>query len=203
MHMSLTDRPLEHITECGIPGIGSIPFGIHLCHFYPKRGDLVDSLVPYLMAGLRNNERCLWITAPPLPADEAREELAKVLPGLGAMIRENRIRIVEATEWYGGTRRVDANDVSNRWLQEEEKALAEGYCGLRITVNTSFLTRVDWDTFMGYENAIDKALKGRRIVALCSYDFHWCRPTDVSEVIQNHQVTLERHEGDWEVLPRT
>lgn len=199
----MTDKLFDHITECGIPGIGNIPFGIHLCHFYPERQDLVDSLVPYFMAGLRNNERCLWITAPPLPADEARAELAKVLPSLETMIQEERIRIVEATEWYGNIERVDANDLSNRWLEEEEQALAEGYRGLRITGNTSVLTPEDWDTFMGYESAVNKALKGRRIVALCSYNRHQCRPTGVLEVIQNHQVTLDRQDRDWEVLRGT
>jgi hypothetical protein len=199
----LTDKLFDHITECGIPGIGNIPFGIHLCHFYPERQDLVDSLVPYFMAGLRNSERCLWIAAPPLPADEARAELAKVLPRLEAMIQEDRIRIVEATEWFKSIKRVDADDVSNRWLQEEEKALAEGYRGLRITANTSFLTPEDWDTFMDCESAINKAVKGRRIVALCSYDVRQCRATGVLEVIQNHQVTLDRQDRDWEVLRRT
>jgi hypothetical protein len=155
------------------------------------------------MAGLRNNERCLWITAPPLSADEAKAELVKVLPRLEAMIQENRIRIVEAAEWYRNTNRVDANDVSNRWLQEEERALAEGYRGLRITGNTSFLTPEDWNTFMDCESAIDKAIKGRRIVALCSYNAQQCRATDVLEVIQNHQVTLDRQDRNWEVLRRT
>jgi hypothetical protein len=31
-------------------------------------------------------------------------------------------------------------DVIQFWLEEEERALAEGYNGLRITGNTSFLT---------------------------------------------------------------
>ena len=25
---------LAHTTECGLPGVTTIPYGVHLCHFY-------------------------------------------------------------------------------------------------------------------------------------------------------------------------
>jgi hypothetical protein len=193
-------RPLAHITECGIPGIGSIPFGIHLCHFYPRRQDLVDSLVPYFAAGLRNNERCLWITAPPLPASQAEAELMRALPGLEVKIKEGQIRIIEAAEWYVSAKGMDQNEDAKRLLQEEEKALAEGYQGLRLTGNASFLTPEGWDAFMNYESAIDRAFRRRRIVALCSYGVHQCQATHVLEVIRNHHYTLDRRDVNWEVI---
>jgi len=51
--------PASQLTPCGIPGIGDIPYGSHLCHFYAQRRDLIDSLVPFFEAGLENNEHCL------------------------------------------------------------------------------------------------------------------------------------------------
>ena len=57
-----------HLTDCGLPGIVRIPYGLHACHFYSGREQLLEALVPYFVAGLRGKERCLWITAPPLPA---------------------------------------------------------------------------------------------------------------------------------------
>ena len=58
-------------THCGLPGIDHVPYGMHVCHFYSVRAQLVAALVPYVVAGLRANERRLWVTAPPLPAGEA------------------------------------------------------------------------------------------------------------------------------------
>lgn len=194
------DKALAHITECGIPGITSIPFGIHLCHFYPHRQDLIDSLVPYFKAGLDNNERCLWITAAPFPADEARAALRKVVPGLGTMIEEGRIRILDAKDWYADAEGLRGTDVVQFWLREEEKALVDGFQGLRIAGNTSFVTPEDWATFMRYEHAVTAAFQDRRIVALCSYNLHQCRATDVFEVIRNHHYTLDRRDVTWEVL---
>jgi DcmR-like sensory protein len=56
---------LPHITRFGLPGIDRVPFGMHACHFYSNRDQLAAVLVPYSVAGLRRNERCLWVTAPP------------------------------------------------------------------------------------------------------------------------------------------
>ena len=42
----------------GHPHVSELPH-------YPDRERLVEALVPYFIAGLRNNERCLWVAAPP------------------------------------------------------------------------------------------------------------------------------------------
>jgi hypothetical protein len=86
-------------------------------------------MVPYFIAGLRENERCLWITAPPLPAHEASQAL--------------RAASDDFDQWYGSLGRLKGLDVIHFWLEEEERALAEGYNGLRITGNASFLTPGD------------------------------------------------------------
>ena len=66
-------------------------------------------------------------------------------------------------------------------LEEEERALAEGYNGLRITGNTSFLTPGDWPTFMEYEQALSARFHGRRIVTICSYARARCNDQQMSE----------------------
>lgn len=43
------------LTDCGLPGIKDIPFGVHMCHFYDRCEDLAAALVPYFAAGLRNS----------------------------------------------------------------------------------------------------------------------------------------------------
>ncbi|HJY49168.1 MAG TPA: hypothetical protein VJ349_11125, partial [Stellaceae bacterium] len=38
---SLTMANLPHITRFGLPGIDRVPFGMHACHSYSKRDQLV------------------------------------------------------------------------------------------------------------------------------------------------------------------
>lgn len=185
------------LTETGIPGVGRIPFGIHFCHFYTDRKDLADSLVPYFRAGLENDERCLWLTADPFPSTEAQGELASVLPSLPRLIQEGSIRILDADRWYAG---LQTTDVIGRWLQEEGKALAEGYRGLRIAGNTSCVKRQDWDALMRYEDAFSKSIAGHQIVAICNYSLRQAKATDLFEVARHHQHTLCRDDRQWEVV---
>jgi hypothetical protein len=194
------DKPISHLTKCGIPGINRVPFGIHVCHFYRSRQDLVDALVPYFVAGLRNNESCLWITASPFSTDDAKAALVGVLTGADAMIGKGQMRILDARTWRAGIEGTNASDVVKFWLHEEEKALAEGHQGLRSAVNTSFLSPEDWDTFMEYEGAVSNAVRDRRILMLCSYDAHQCQATSILEIVRNHQYTLDRRDADWEIL---
>src|SRR5436309_2541630 len=91
---------VPNITDCGVPGIKPVLYGSHLCHFYPSRQELVESLVPFFQAGLLNNERCLWVTAEPLPAAEARMELARMAPDLEVRIESGQLRIIDGREWY-------------------------------------------------------------------------------------------------------
>jgi len=66
---------VQTLTKYGVPGIDKVPFGIHVCHFYRAREDLVDALVPYFAAGLSNNESCVWVS--PFSTDEATAALGE------------------------------------------------------------------------------------------------------------------------------
>jgi hypothetical protein len=194
---------MHHITRCGLPGVEHIPFGTHGCHFYGNRDELVAALVAYFVAGLRGNERCLWITAPPLPARDALPALRAAWNRADDAIRDGALRIFDFEHWYAGSANLKGLDVVELWLREEERALAEGYNGLRINGNASFLKPDDWASFMEYEQAVTERFRGRRIVALCSYALAQCNDQQISEVMQTHHCAFEHLDGDWQVVPHS
>jgi two-component system, sensor histidine kinase PdtaS len=191
---------LPHITHFGLPGIDAVPFGVHACHFYSNRDQLIATLVPYFVAGLRGNERCLWVTAPPLPAREAAPALRAAWHGVDVSIQAGALRILDFDQWYASSARRKELDVVKLWLEEEERALDEGYNGLRITGNLSFLKHGDWSTLMDYERAVTTRFMSRRIVALCSYALAQCDDQQMSEVMHAHHCALERPHADWQVF---
>ena len=195
-----TPAARPNVTDCGIPGIKVVPYGIHLCHLYQERQELLDSLMPYFKAGLHLDDRCLWITAPPLTATEARAEMAKVLPRLDAIMDDGHLRIIDAAEWYGSTGGFKGEEAIRRWLKEEEDALAQGCNGLRIAENASFLMQLDSTALMDYEHTATEAFQERRIVAICSFDLRQCEATDVFDIIRAHHFTLDRPDDHWQVL---
>jgi C4-dicarboxylate-specific signal transduction histidine kinase len=185
------------LTKYGVPGIDKVPFGIHVCHFYRGREDLVDALVPYFAAGLHNNERCVWVT--PFSTEEAASALGRELTGIDAMVDRGQMQIFDAKTWHTRTQGMDESAIVQFWLQEEQNALTKGYQGLRSAVNTSSLYVEDWDTLMNYEGAVSESIRDRRILMLCSYDAQKCQATSVLEAVRTHQHALDRRDVNWEI----
>ena len=188
------------LTDCGLPGIKEIPYGVHMCHFYDGRDQLAAALVPYFAAGLRANERCIWIAAEPLGAAHAKLGLMEAGVDVGAALGSGALVVRDFSEWYAEGGRLRGTEVVRYWLAEEERALAEGYAGLRITGNVSFLTPETWATFMDYEEAVNRTFAGRRIVTLCTYPGHACAAAQTLEVVRRHTCALERPDEGWQIL---
>jgi len=190
----------SHLTDCGLPGITQIPYGVHMCNFYRTREELISALVPFFVAGLRNNERCIWITARPLHAADAIVELQKAGPDVQAAMRNGSLVVRDYEDWYAEAGALKGNQVVDLWLAEEQRALAGGYAGLRITGNVTFLRSEDWALFMEYEELVNKAFQGRRIVTLCTYHLDSCGAAEVLDVLRRHNGALDRPDEGWQIL---
>lgn len=189
-----------NLTRCGLPGVGPIPYGIHMCHFYRQRQDLVDALVPFFLAGLHNNERCIWITAGPLYVAEARLELQKAGVDVDAAIRSGALTIQDYSEFYPKAPGPKSRQVAELWLAQEARALEQGYSGIRITGNASFLAPETWPDFMDYEEVVQQAFRDRRIVSLCSYDARRVGAAEVADVVRRHSCALDRPDQGWQIV---
>jgi two-component system, sensor histidine kinase PdtaS len=188
-------------TECGLPGISQIPYGAHMCHLYRGRDDLAALLVSWFTAGLRANERCIWITSAPLHAADAAAELAKAGVDVAAARKRGALQIVDFSDWHlRDIATLGQEEVCALWLAEERDALQAGFSGLRVTGNASFLTHETWDAFMDYEHAVELAFRGRRIVGLCTYAMQACGATGALDLLRRHNCALDRPETGWKIL---
>lgn len=190
---------MNYITESGIPDLGKIPWGTHFCQLYSSKEELAQSLIPYFIAGLTNNEQCIWVTSEPYNVDDAAADFKQSFPGFRAAVNESRLKILDYSEWYTSAGLLDGR-ITEHWLDLERHALSEGFEGLRISGNTSFVPAPVWDAFMRYERAIHETLKDRRILVLCSYNITKIEPTNIFEMIRAHEFTIHRNNGFWEML---
>jgi hypothetical protein len=190
----------SHLTDCGLPGIAQIPWGAHVCNFYRTREELSAALVPFFLAGLRGKERCIWITAEPLLAVDAIAELEAAGLDARAEIARGSLLVRDFSDWYAEAGTLLGSQVVDLWLGEEARALAEGYQGLRITGNVTFLRPEDWPLFMEYEELVNTAFHGRRIVTLCTYWLEQCASAETLEVLRRHNGALDRPDEGWQIL---
>jgi PAS domain S-box-containing protein len=190
----------EKLRKSGIDIIGDIPWGTHFCQFYQTKEDLMDVLVPYFKAGLENNEFCMWVTSQPLEVEEAKKALKKAVPDIDIYLEKGQIEIIPYNHWYVKEGVFDSERVLNGWVEKLNQALANGYECLRLTGNTFWLEKEDWNDFVDYEKEADAVLGNYKMIAICTYCLDRCNATEIIDVVTNHQFALIKREGKWEQI---
>jgi len=188
----------KSLKNSGIDIIGDVPWGTHFCQFYQTKEDLMDVLIPYFKAGLENNEFCMWVTSQPLDVEEAKEALKRVVPDVDVYLEKGQIEIIPYTHWYVKEGVFDSERVINGWVEKLNQALVKGYDGLRLTGNTFWLEKKDWNDFINYEKKVDSVIGKHQMMALCTYSLDRCNATEIIDVVSNHQFSLTKREGKWE-----
>jgi len=186
--------------ESGIEVVGSFPWGTHLCQFYKTKDDLLETLVPYFSEGLRNNEYCMWVTSEPLGTEEAKEAMRKAVPDFDRCLERGQIEILPHTEWYLEHGVFNSKRVLDGWINRLNEALAKGYAGLRLTGNTFWLEKENWNDFVNYEKAVNSVIEQYKMIAICTYSLDKCQASEVIDVVSNHQFALIRKSGEWKII---
>jgi PAS domain S-box-containing protein len=186
--------------KSGIEVVGSFPWGTHLCQFYKTKDDLLETLVPYFAEGLRNNEYCMWVTSEPLGTEEAKEAMRKAVPGFDRCLERGQIEMLPHTEWYLKDGAFNRKRVLDGWINKLNEALAKGYDGLRLTGNTFWLEKEDWNDFANYEKAVNSVIEQYKMIAICTYSLDKCQASEVIDVVSNHQFALIRKSGEWKIV---
>jgi PAS domain S-box-containing protein len=179
--------------------IADLPWGAHACHFYKTQKDLLDLLVPYFVAGLLNNEFCLWITSKSLAKAAAVRAMKKALPKFSERLERGQMEILPYNRWYLAGGVFDPKRVLTGWVDKCNQATAQGYSGLRLTGDTLWLEAKTWTSFTAYEKEVDRTLGKFRIKAICTYSLDKCRGSAIIDVVENHQYALIRR-GSREVV---
>lgn len=192
------ERMTKEVTrKSGIDAIGDISWGAHLCQLYHTKQDLVDVIIPYLKAGLENNEFCIWVASNPL---EAKKAFGKSVPDLEIYLEKRQIEIIHYNDWYLKEGFFYPQKVLKSWVEKLDKALASGYDGLRLTEGIFSLENEYRDDFVGYEREIGRIIGNYQIIALCTYPLNQYGASEIIDVITNHQFALVKMEGKWEKI---
>jgi two-component sensor histidine kinase/PAS domain-containing protein len=181
---------MESWSPSGLPTAPQLQWGSHLAHFFEAGDELHDLLVPYFKAGLENNERCLWVTGEAFNADRARSALRAAVPDFDRRERAGQIEIADGDEWYAAGQKIQAGEPVDGLLQREQDALELGYAGLRTNGNCAWVTAQQWADFQGYEALVQKAVRGRRMICLCSYCTKQLRNGARQEVMERHDTAV-------------
>ncbi|MDI6711039.1 MAG: MEDS domain-containing protein [Thermoanaerobacterales bacterium] len=178
------------LRKTGINYINDVPWGTHIAGFFGTKHDLVNLVVPYLRTGLENNEFCLWVTSDPIGTYEAVKALDSAIPGFASYHNRGRIEVISHSEWYLKYGDFDNKTVLDSWIGKVEGALSQGYDGIRVCGNTTWLKKRYWKKFMEYEAEVHKRIGGLNMIALCIYQLDKCSIHELVDVVSNHHFSF-------------
>jgi PAS domain S-box-containing protein len=191
---------MSELRKSGIDVLGDLPWGSHFCQFYETKKDLLALLVPYFKAGLENNEFCFWITSHPLTEENAMHAMRAAIPAFDRFLAEKRIEILPHVDWYlkGGT--FNPKEIVKGWNVKLQHALADGYDGMRVNGNETWLEKEDWGNFMKYESELNSSLRDQQMIVLCTYPLSKSTAASILDVAHSHERVISKRKGKWQIL---
>ena len=189
------------LRKFGIDLVGAVPWGTHICQLYRTKQDLLDILVPYFAAGLRDNEYCFWVTSPPLEVEAAKKALKDAIPELNRYIKKDQIEIAPFESVYLSSSKFRAEAIPTVWVEKEKVVLSRGFEGLRLA---NILSSADennceqfWASFGDYKQAVTHILPSHRILGLCVYPFEKCTASNIVGLEAHFSGTLMKKGTEW------
>lgn len=184
--------------------LGVLPHGTHLCQFYHQKEDLLETLVPYFEAGLKNGERCIWIA--PIPEKEALAFLSQQIDRFENYVKKGQFEAFCADEWYF-KKELDPDLLPHLMIGQIERQVQEtkkkGFSGLRTAGGVHKMQGKNWKPFLQYEKMVEETIAALGIVALCTYLLANCPLRNIPKVIDCHHKTIVKRGVAWEVVDGT
>ena len=169
----LVGKGLIEVPSTELSGL-RVAWGERLCHFYRSEEQLLGLLVPYFRQGLEHAERCLWIAGSTRASEKARQSIASLA---ARQHSPEQLEVVEMDDW---TPDVDA------WSREQERALAQGYSGLRLC---------------GEALDLSSETQIARTKALSTYSAQSTSTSEIGTVLLRHDAALVKNIDVWQRVP--
>lgn len=199
--LDATPMPKAESQESAIDAIGDmVAWGAHFCLFYETKADLLDALISYCKSGLENKEYCLWVVTEPLTIEEAKAALKQAVLDCDRYLVDGCLEIVSANDFFLKDGKFDRKRVAEAMLAKIAGMSAKGYGGVRLTGDTSWVTKKDWIPFCELEDGINDVIGNQRLAVLCTYSLAACGANEILDAVRTHQFALARRQGSWVVI---
>ncbi len=168
----------------------------HVCLVYETEEEWKCSVIPFISIGLERGEKCVYVADAHTP-DQVWASMSEQGIDVETARSSGRMVILDQSEAYAPDGSFDPGRMISQLIKETEKALAEGYSGLRVTVEMSWSLRghPGSEKLMEYEKRLNRELFSQYpVLALCQYDQRKFDPQIIKGVILTHPTLIHRKE---------
>jgi MEDS: MEthanogen/methylotroph, DcmR Sensory domain/HD domain len=161
--------------------------GDHLVVLYRNEEEVVSTIVPYISESLLRGERCIYITGD-ANIELVTDRLAKVFD-LEKALNDSQLVMLNNDEAYSKSGTFNPDKMIELLISETEKAIAEGFTGLSLTGEISWVLKYEdgFDRIIEYEWKLNEYLFDKYpISALCRYNMKKFSNEMIINIIQLH-----------------
>ena len=180
--------------------VSRLTWGSHFCYFYNNKYELLDLLVPYFQVGLKNNEFCVWITSEDLSHDFAKNALKEAIIDFDDYLKKGQIEILPYSKWYLKNNEFNFEKVIEKGLNYLDRAITNGYSGLRATGDIRWIKKKDLDRIIEYEIHVNNIIKNYKIISICTYPISRFSKIELLEIAGSHQFVLTKSHGNYKLI---
>jgi DNA-binding CsgD family transcriptional regulator len=186
--------------KTGLRIVETMSWGAHICLFYDRKEDLLETCVAYFKEGLKADEFCIWAVSEPAREEDAKRALRDAIPGFDRYLAKGQFELLSGRDWYLKGDEFDMQRISGGWHKKLTAALRKGYAGMRASGNAFWIESNHWNEFTAYEYELDRALAGKKMIVLCTYPLYASRAVDLMDVARAHHLSLAQRNGRMEFL---
>ncbi len=185
---------VEH-RDTGISALGSLPWGAHICVLYGTEQDLLTTVVPYIKAGLSNNEFCLCITSRSPGVKDATKIISEKMPVFSSAIGKKQLGIVPFRDIFVKDGELDLHMFHRTMADKLKQAIDAGYDGLRVVFDLSWAKKQEWKKLTEYVFMPPKASGKVRMLGFCAYPLDKCGVQEYVNLMDVDKFTIIINNG--------
>ncbi|GMR04495.1 MAG: hypothetical protein BMS9Abin23_0393 [Thermodesulfobacteriota bacterium] len=190
---------MQDIRKTEVNIMETVSRGSHVAVFYSAKQDLIEILVPYFKTGLKNNEHCMWVISDSITGTEMREALMAAIDNLDADEKE-RIEVMDPREECADDGAIEPKKMLDCWIDKCNSVTAKGMDGLRVSCNTLWFTKEEWEDFIEYESGINDIITKNNMAVVCTYSLKECDPERILDVVGRHLFALTKRGDEWNII---
>jgi len=183
--------------DTALEGVFRSPGPCHYCSVSNREEEQLYTAVPFLVAGLVNGERCVYI-CDQTPKDDVTKAVLSHSRVSPSEVEKN-LSVMSKDEFYIDHGRFDMNRVLKTISDLERRSVAAGYSGLRGVGEMSWATQdvEGSDDLIEYEARVNSLFPNMNARLLCQYEEHEFDSRILLDALRVHPRVVIRGTVCW------
>ena len=189
-----------------IDNIEQLKLGDHSVLLYEDEAEIIDRSISFIRSSLKRDEKCIYIKGD-ANTELLMKELRSQITGIDEYLADGQLQILSSEETYALSNSFKAEKMISLIKKEAIKSLKEGYNGLSITGELSWVLNFEGgkEEIIEYEWKLNELVFGKYpVLAMCRYNINKFDDSIIKAIIELHHYIIwkgKAHENPYYIKP--